>query len=108
MKTAHTEYITAMKHQLDLLNGKIDELEAQAHAARDSARDRYQAELVKVRHQSSLAMTQFDQLKESGEDKWDRAVDEMVKIRDAFTHSFQYFQAELDVPAQPRPKKTTA
>lgn len=108
MKTAHTEYITAMKHQLDLLNGRIDELEAQAASARENVRDRYQAELVKVRHQSSLAATQFDQLKQSGEDKWERTVDEMAKIRDAFTHSFQYFQAELDVPAQPRAKKTTA
>jgi hypothetical protein len=108
MKTEHAEYIAAMKHQLDLLNGRIDEVEAQAAAARENVRDRYQAELVKLRHQSSMAMNQFGHLKGAGEDSWDRSVAEMVKIRDAFTHSFQYFQAEMDVPAQPRSKKTPA
>jgi hypothetical protein len=108
MKTAHTEYLTAMKHQLDLLNGRIDKLEAEAAVTRENVRDRYQAELVKLRHQSSLAMDQFGELKGAGEDSWDRSVAEMAKIRDAFTHSFQYFQSEMDVPAQPRSKKTPA
>jgi chromosome segregation ATPase len=89
------EYVAKMKLQLDELNAKMDELEAKAKEAKEDARDKYKEEMGKLRHQSKLAVAKLDELKASGEDKWETMVAEMEKIRDAFTHSFNYFKSQL-------------
>ncbi len=89
------EYAAKMKLQLDELNAKMDELEAKAKEAKADARDKYKEEMGKLRHQSKLAVAKLDELKVSGEDKWEAMVVEMEKIRDAFTHSFNYFKSQL-------------
>ena len=53
--TKRAEYTTKMKLQLDELNAKMDLLEAKAKEARQDAREKYKAEMVKLRHQSELA-----------------------------------------------------
>jgi len=88
-------YVARMKRQLDELNAKLDELEAKAKEAKEDARDKYKEEMSKLRHQSKLAVGKLDELKAAGEDKWDAMVAEMDKIRDAFTHSFNYFKSQL-------------
>ncbi|GAA5179104.1 hypothetical protein GCM10025771_20250 [Niveibacterium umoris] len=89
------EYIDTMKHQLDEMNANMDVLEAKAQAARDDARDKYKAELAKLRQQSKLALAKLDELKTAGEESWDKITDEMEKVRDAFIHSFRYFRSQL-------------
>jgi len=89
------EYVAKMKLQLDELNAKMGELEAKAKEAKEDARDKYKEEMGKLRHQSKLAAAKLDELKASGEDKWEAIVAEMEKIRDAFTHSFNYFKSQL-------------
>jgi uncharacterized coiled-coil DUF342 family protein len=84
-----------MKLQLDELNAKMAELEAKAKEAKEDARDKYNEELGKLRHQSKLAVAKLDELKASGEDKWEAMVAETEKIRDAFVHSFNYFKSQL-------------
>jgi predicted RNase H-like nuclease len=84
-----------MKLQLNELNRKIDELEAKATEVKEDARDKYKEEMGKLRHQSKLAVAKLDELKAAGEDKWDAMVAETDKIRDAFTHSFNYFKSQL-------------
>jgi len=65
------EYVAKMKLQLDELNAKMDELEAKAKGAKEDARDKYKEEMGKLRHQSKLAVAKLDELKASGEDKWE-------------------------------------
>jgi hypothetical protein len=89
------EYITKMKHQLDELNAKMVKLETKAQTAKDDAHDVYKEEMRKLRLQSKLAVAKLDELKASGEGKWDTTVAEMEKVRDAFTHSFHYFKSQL-------------
>ena len=88
-------YVAKMKLQLDELNAKMAVLEAKAKEAKADARDKYNEELGKLRHQSKLAVAKLDELKASGEDKWEAMVAETEKIRDAFIHSFNYFKSQL-------------
>ena len=93
--TTRDAYIAKMKLQLDELGVKMDELEAKAQEAKAEARDTYKAEMTKLRHQSKLAKGKLDDMVAAGEDKWDVAVAEMDKIRDAFVHSFSYFKSQI-------------
>ena len=95
MSEKRDAYIAKIKLQLDELNTKIDELEAKAKEAKEDVRDKYKEEMGKVRHQSKVAVVKLDELKAASEDKWDAMVAEMDKIRDAFTHSFNYFKSQL-------------
>ena len=88
-------YVAKMKLQLDELNARMGELEAKAKEAKEDARDKYNEDLGKLRHQSQLAVAKLDELKASGEDKWEAMVAETEKIRDAFIHSFNYFKSQL-------------
>ena len=51
--------------------------------------------MTKLREQSKLAKGKLVELKAAGEDKWEAMVTEMEKIRDAFTHSLNYFKSQL-------------
>ena len=93
--TRQDTYITQMKKHLDELNASMAALEAKARAARADARDQYQAEMAKLRQQSSLAVSKLEELKAAGEDSWEKLVAEMEKLRDAFSHSFNYFKSQL-------------
>ncbi len=88
-------YVAKMKLQLDELNARMGELEAKAKEAKEDARDKYNEDLGKLRHKSQLAVAKLDELKASGEDKWEAMVAETEKIRDAFIHSFNYFKSQL-------------
>ncbi len=88
-------YVEKMKQQLDDLNTKMSAVEAKAQEAKEDAREKYQEEMAKLRHQSDLAVAKLDEMKSAGEDSWEKMVDEMEKVRDAFTHSFNYFKSQL-------------
>ncbi len=94
MKTKET-YIAKMKLQLDELEVKMNALETKAADAKEAAHDKYVEEMAKLRAQSKLAKTKFDALADAGEDKWENMVAEMEKVRDAFSHSFNYFKSQL-------------
>lgn len=83
-------YVDKMKAQLDGLNEKMNTLEAKGEA-----REKYQAEMTKLKNQSQVAKSKLDELKSAGEDKWDAVVAEMDKVRDAFVHSFNYFKSHF-------------
>ncbi len=88
-------YIAKMKLQLDELNTKMGNVEAKAREAKEDARDKYNEEMGKLRAQSHLAVVKLDELKAASEDTWDKMVAEMEKVRDAFTHSFNYFKSQV-------------
>jgi TolA-binding protein len=85
------EYVAQMQAQLDKLNGKMNSLEEEAQEAKDEARLKYKEEMGKLREQSKVAVAKLEELKTSGEDKWETMVTDMEKMHDAFTHSFFSF-----------------
>ena len=89
------EYTAKMKEQLDALNADIDVLEAKASEAKEELRQKYREELAKLREQSKLTMSKFDELKLAGEASWDHMVAEMDNVRNAFVHSFHYFKSQV-------------
>lgn len=89
------EYTAKIKTQLDDLNKQMDALSAKAKDAKAEARDAYNDEMAKLRHQSKLAVAKYEELKATGEDTWDKMVAEMDNIKDAFVHSFKYFKSQL-------------
>lgn len=94
-QTKREEYTAKMKLQLDELNARMDALEAKTQEAKEDAREKYEAEMVKLRHQSKLAVAKLKEFTDAGEDSWEKMVDEMEKVRDAFTSSFHYFQSKF-------------
>jgi predicted nucleic acid-binding Zn-ribbon protein len=95
MSTVREDYTAKVKLQLDELNTKVDAMEERMHEAREEVRASYRSELAKLRQQSELASTQLAQIKTSGEDSWDKMVQEMDKVRDAFRHSLNYFKSQF-------------
>ena len=88
-------YIAKMKLQLDELNTAMDDLGNKAQEAKLDAKEKYDEEMAKLRAQSKLAVAKLDELKDASEDKWEEMVASAEKVRDAFTHSFHYFKAQL-------------
>jgi hypothetical protein len=88
-------YIAKMKLQLDEWNTAMTELEVKARKAKEDVRDKYTAEMSKLRQQSQLAKDKLDELKAAGEDSWESLVAGTEKVRDAFIHSFHYFKSQL-------------
>ena len=91
----HAEYTAKMKHQLDALNATMNELDTKAEEAKLEAREMYKAEVAKLREQSKLAVSKYEELKAASEESWEKMVAEMEKIRDAFSHSFKYFKSQI-------------
>jgi predicted nucleic acid-binding Zn-ribbon protein len=88
-------YINKMKLQLDELNEKMITLETKTQEVKQDARHLYQEEMRKLRHQSKVAAVKLDEIKAATEETWEAMVTEMEKVRDAFTHSFNYFKSQL-------------
>jgi outer membrane murein-binding lipoprotein Lpp len=95
MATVREDYTAKIKLQIDELNAKVDALEERMHEAKQEVRASYRSELAQLRHQSELASTQLAQIRTSGEASWDKMVQEMDKVRDAFVHSLNYFKSQF-------------
>jgi ribosome recycling factor len=90
-----TTYIDKMKAQLDALDAQMNLLESKATGAKKEAQEKYKEEMGKLRHQSKLAILKLEEMQAAGEDTWENMVDEMEKVRNAFTSSFHYFKSQI-------------
>jgi hypothetical protein len=90
-----TTYIDKMKAQLDALDAQMNLLESKATEAKKEAQEKYKEEMGKLRHQSKLAILKLEEMQAAGEDTWENMVDEMEKVRNAFTSSFHYFKSQI-------------
>jgi predicted nucleic acid-binding Zn-ribbon protein len=84
-----------MKHQLDELNEQVTRLEAKAKEANAELRVKYNEQLGELRKLSRAAQLKMEEIKNSGEDKWEALVAEGDKLQKAFVHSFNYFKSQL-------------
>lgn len=88
-------YIAKLKLQLDELEVTLDTLEAKAAQAKAGAREKFEADMGKLRQQSAATQKKFEELKGVGAEKWDATVAEMEKVRDALIRSYDYFKSQL-------------
>ncbi|AGX87521.1 hypothetical protein [Candidatus Symbiobacter mobilis] len=93
--TTREAYIEKMKTQLDELNVRMEHLGNKAAEVQASMHATYVEDMAQLRAQSVQAIKKMEELKATGEDRWDAMVAEMEKVRDAFVHSFSYFKSQL-------------
>jgi predicted nucleic acid-binding Zn-ribbon protein len=84
-----------MKQQIDDLNGQIDKLGDKAKGANAELRAQYDKQMGELRKLSKSASKKMEEIKDSGEDKWEALVAEGDKVLKAFLHSFNYFKSQL-------------
>jgi len=89
------QYVKKMKQQLDEVNGQITKLEAKVKDANAEARVKYDKQMAELREMSKAAQKKMEEIKSSGEDKWEALVAEGDKLQKAFIHSFNYFKSQL-------------
>ena len=88
-------YVAKIKLDIDQLNAKMAEIEAEAKEARAEVKDKYAKQMDKLHANSKIAMAKLDEIQAASEDSWQKLVTEMEKLRDAFTHSFHYFKSQV-------------
>ncbi|MDR7269744.1 hypothetical protein J2X20_002373 [Pelomonas saccharophila] len=93
--TARETYIENIKLELDGLNEQLSSFETKVTHARRDARERYTAELARLREHSRDALVKWEALQTSGEASWHQWVSEMDRTRDVFIHAFHDFKARL-------------
>lgn len=89
------QYVQKMKEQLDDLNGQIDKLGEKAKGASAELSTKYEKQMAELRKLSRAAHKKMEEIKGSGEEKWEALVAEGDKIQKAFVHSFNYFKSQL-------------
>lgn len=89
------KYVRKMKQQLDQLNAKLDEVEADARAFSAESRKKYEEQMTNLRQMAKSANKKLEDIKDTSEDQWERLVAEGEKIQKAFIHSFNYFKSQL-------------
>ena len=89
------EFIEKLKHQLDVLNKQIDELEVKAGEVSGEARQKYEEQMAQLRQSSQPAREKLAELKVAGEGQWEALSDEAEKVYKAFVHSVNYFKSQL-------------
>ena len=92
---ARQEYTRRVKHELDAMNARLDELDARVQLAKAEVRQSYLAEMERLRQQSRQVGDKFRELQASGEATWDRMVQQLDKLRDAFGHAVDAFKSRL-------------
>lgn len=95
MSNLREDYTARIKQQLDELNRKVDALESRANEVRAELRESYRQELARLHHQSELAADKLEQIKEAGSASWDRLVQEMDGISDAFKDALSRFKSKF-------------
>jgi chromosome segregation ATPase len=93
MSTVREEYCAKVKIQIDALNAKVDALEARLQETNENIRSDCRAELNQLRQQSERMSTQLAQIKTNGEASWDKLVQDMDEVRDAFMQSLNDFKS---------------
>lgn len=88
-------YVAKIKRDIDQLNAKMTEIEAQAKEVRAEVRDKYMQQMDKLQASSQTAMAKLDEIRSASEESWQQLVADMERLRDAFTHSFHYFKSQV-------------
>lgn len=88
-------YIAKTKLKLDELNLTIDEWTNKTHHAKADVKEKYHAEMARLREQSKQTATMLEELKASGEDTWESMMASVEKVNAAFVHSFNYFKSQF-------------
>lgn len=93
--TLRETYVENVKLELDELNDQLHSFETKVTHARQDARQRYVADLARLRAHSRAAQAKWQELQASNEAAWHQHVTDMDHVREAFIHAFHEFRARL-------------
>ena len=89
------EMIRKMKAQLDEVNTHLIELEEKAKAGQKKLGQKYDEQVAQLQASSRAVKKKLDDIKASGDDKWEAMAAEAEKVQKALVHSFNYFKSQL-------------
>ena len=95
MTDSRDDFVAKLKRQIDDVNAQISEFEAKAEAAGAKAMEDFDAQMDELRGHAQAMQAKLDEMRNAGEDSWERIVEESRKLRDACVHSFNYFKSQL-------------
>lgn len=89
------EYVAKLKSQLDEWNAEIDKLEAKLAEVTGPAREKLEPYLAKAREGRDEAVRKLAELKNSGEESWDKLEGEAEHLWKTLRQSINYFKSQL-------------
>lgn len=92
---ARKDFISAVKEQLDELDGRIDDLEKKREELTGEARQEYEKRLDELTGIRRDAERRLKDVQSAGEEKWQQLKDEAEHTRKALRNSFNYFKAHF-------------
>jgi hypothetical protein len=95
MSTVREDYCAKVKIQLDALNAKVDALEVHLQEINEEVQISCRVELHQLRQQSEMMSTQLAQIQTSGDASWNKMVQDMDGLRDAFMQSLNDFKSKF-------------
>lgn len=95
MSTVREDYCAKVKIQLDALNAKVDALEVHLQEINEEVQISCRVELDQLRQQSEMMSTQLAQIQTSGDASWNKMVQDMDGLRDAFMQSLNDFKSKF-------------
>jgi uncharacterized coiled-coil DUF342 family protein len=95
MSTVREDYCAKVKNQLDALNAKVDALEVHLQEINEEVQISCRVELHQLRQQSEMMSTQLAQIQTSGDASWNKMVQDMDELRDAFMQSLNDFKSKF-------------
>jgi uncharacterized coiled-coil DUF342 family protein len=95
MSTVREDYCAKVKIQLDALNAKVDALEVHLQEINEEVQISCRVELHQLRQQSEMMSTQLAQIQTSGDASWNKMVQDMDELRDAFMQSLNDFKSKF-------------
>ena len=89
------ELVEKLKHQLDELNGEIDELEVKMQNASADTRAQYDEKVSEARAEAERAQAKLKELRDEGEDRWEELREEAEYAWKALRNSVNYFRSHF-------------
>ncbi len=95
MQDEKQKYIDEMKGQLERLQGRLNDIEAQAAKAGESMKEQYAEHVSALEAKMNEARGQLDELQSAGEDQWSSAKEKVQKAWDDVNNAFTDATASL-------------
>lgn len=89
------EFVELLKHQLDDINRRLDELEATAKSGQEQLGKAYDTQVASLRASAVTLRARIDDVVAASDEQWEALVGEAEKVRKALVRSFNYFKSQL-------------
>lgn len=89
------EFVQKLKDQIDDINSEVDELEAKARETSGEVEEELNKQRARLEEQRALFYARLEDLKQAGEDNWERVKNEAEHALKAVQNSLSYFKSHF-------------